>query len=56
VANAGTGGLVGEGLRVATAEGLRTAVFVIAGGIAATLLTVLALHISSDTPIRADAT
>jgi MFS family permease len=56
VANAGTGGLVGEGLRAATAEGLRTAVFVIAGGIAATLLTVLALHISSDTPIRADAT
>lgn len=49
VANAGTGGLIGEGLRAATAEGLRTAVFVIAGGIAATLLTVLALHAPSGT-------
>lgn len=50
VANAGTGGLVGDGLRAATAGGLRTAVFVIAGGIVATLLTVLALRTASDAP------
>jgi MFS family permease len=41
VANSGTEGLVGEGLRTATAAGLRTAVLVIAGGIAATLLIAL---------------
>ena len=36
-------------------EGIRTAVFVIAGGIAATLLVALALlRAASDTPIRAD--
>jgi len=43
VANAGNKGLVGEGLRIATAEGISTAVFVIAGGILATL--VIALNV-----------
>jgi EmrB/QacA subfamily drug resistance transporter len=43
VANVGTQGLVGEGLRVAMAEGIRRAVFVVAGGI---LLTwVIALNV-----------
>lgn len=41
VANAGTSEFVGEDLRVAAAEGIRTAAFVIAGGIIATLLFVL---------------
>ena len=38
IANAGTDGLGGEALRTATADGLRTAVFVVGGGIAATAL------------------
>lgn len=38
MANSGTGGLAGEAHRAATAAGLRAAVLVIAGGIAATLL------------------
>ena len=41
VANAGTHGLVGEALRIATAEGLRTAVFAVAGGIVVILLIAL---------------
>jgi MFS family permease len=41
VANAGTMGLVGDELRIATAEGIRAAGLVIAGGIAVTLLIVL---------------
>lgn len=49
VANAGTEGLAGEGLRAAAAGGLRTAVFVVAGGIAATMLAVLALRTGPDT-------
>jgi MFS family permease len=48
VANSGTEGLVGEGLRTATAAGLRAAVLVIAGGIAATLLITLTLRPVSD--------
>jgi hypothetical protein len=43
VANSGTKGLVGEGLRIATAEGISTAVLVVAGGILVTL--VIALNI-----------
>jgi predicted MFS family arabinose efflux permease len=43
VANSGTKGLLGEGLRIATAEGISTAVFVVAGGILVTL--VIALNI-----------
>ena len=46
VANAGTAGLVGEGLRIAAAEGTRDAVLAIAGGIVATL--VIALNLRSD--------
>jgi EmrB/QacA subfamily drug resistance transporter len=44
VANAGTDGLVGEGLRVATAEGLRNAVLTIAGGIVVMLLIAVAVR------------
>lgn len=44
VANSPTRGLLGEALRVATAEGIRTATFVIAGGIALTLLIALGLR------------
>jgi hypothetical protein len=45
VANAGTEGLVGEDLRVATAEGLRTAVFVVAFGVVLSVL--VALNVGS---------
>jgi MFS family permease len=44
VANARTDGLLGEDLRIATATGIRTAVFVIAGGIVITLLVALNLR------------
>ncbi len=53
VATAGTEGLAGESLRVETAAGLRTAVFVIAVGIAATAL--LALNLRPDPRARAEA-
>ncbi|MET1085270.1 MAG: MFS transporter [Burkholderiales bacterium] len=43
VANSGTNGLLGEALRIGTAEGISTAVFVIAGGILLTL--VIALNV-----------
>jgi MFS family permease len=46
VANSGTHGLTGEELRVATAAGLRAAVFVVAAGIVVTLL--VALNLGSD--------
>jgi MFS family permease len=41
VANAGTHGLAGEAWRIAAAEGIRTAVFAVAGGIVVTLLIAL---------------
>jgi predicted MFS family arabinose efflux permease len=41
VANAGSHGLAGEALRLAEADGIRTAVFCIAGGIAVTFLIAL---------------
>jgi MFS family permease len=44
VANADTEGLTMEGLRIATSDGIRTAVFVIAGGIVLTLLIVGSLR------------
>ena len=44
IANAGTDGLAGEPLRIATADGIGTAVLVVAGGIAATLLIALNLR------------
>jgi MFS family permease len=43
IATAGTDGLAGEPLRIATADGLRTAVFVVAGGIAAIALVAINL-------------
>ena len=43
VANAGARGLAGEELRIATGDGIRAAVFTIAGGIVVTLLVTLAL-------------
>jgi MFS family permease len=46
VANSGTGGLTGEELRIATADGLRTAVLVVAAGIGLTIL--VALNLTSD--------
>ena len=49
IANSGTKGLVGEGLRIATAEGIRTAAFVIAGGIVVTLLIALNLRTAPAT-------
>src|SRR5262245_13807958 len=47
VANAGTHRLPGGDLRVATAGGIRAAVFTIAGGIVVTLLVTLALRASA---------
>jgi MFS family permease len=44
IANAGTDGLSGESLRVATADGIATAVLAVAGGIASTLLVALNLR------------
>jgi EmrB/QacA subfamily drug resistance transporter len=44
VANAGTDGLAGEALRTATADGLGSAVLVVAGGIAATAVVALNLR------------
>jgi EmrB/QacA subfamily drug resistance transporter len=52
VANAGTGGLAGEPLRVATADGLSTAVLLVAGGIAVTVL--IALRLDSGSPASRD--
>jgi MFS family permease len=49
VANAGTDGLTGETLRIATADGLGTAVLVVAVGIAAIALVALNLRPSSGT-------
>jgi MFS family permease len=43
VANSGTGGLTGEALRIATADGLRAAVLVVAAGIGLTVLVALNL-------------
>jgi MFS family permease len=52
VANSGSKGLVGEGLRIATAQGISTAVFVIAGGIVVTLLVGLKLRTAPELPCR----
>jgi MFS family permease len=49
VANAGTDGLEGEALRIATADGLSSAVLVVAGGIAAIAILALTLR-SGATP------
>jgi hypothetical protein len=59
VANAGTRGLAGKELRIATAGGIRAAVFTIAGGIVAMLLVTLVLragaHSRLDSPPAAPA-
>ena len=52
VATAGTDGLTGEALRTATADGLSTAVLVVAGGIAAIAL--VALNLRPGAPARAE--
>jgi EmrB/QacA subfamily drug resistance transporter len=44
VANSGTGGLAGDQLRIATADGLSAAVLVVAAGVAATALVALNLR------------
>lgn len=49
LANSGTEGLAGEALRVATAEGIETAVFAITGGIVVTLLLALSLRTAPAT-------
>src|SRR5262245_240779 len=46
VSNSGTGGATGEELRIATADGLRAAVFVVAAGIGLTVL--VALNLTFD--------
>ncbi|WP_433247088.1 MFS transporter [Streptosporangium sp. CA-135522] len=56
VANSGTHGLTGQALRAATTDGLRTAVFIAAAGIAVTILVALNFERVSDrTPAVADA-
>lgn len=50
VANSGTEGLDGEALRIATADGLSTAVLVVAAGIALTVLVALPLTIGRGAP------
>lgn len=56
VANSGTQGLLGEQLRIATAEGIGTAVFAIAAGIMATLLVALNLRVAPDAVRTAETT
>jgi hypothetical protein len=53
IATSGTDGLAGESLRIATAQGLRTAVFVVAGGIAAIALVALNLKPPAGAPTAA---
>jgi hypothetical protein len=48
VANSGSRGLIDEGLRIATAHGIRAAVFTVAGGIVLTLLVALNLRTDPD--------
>jgi MFS family permease len=50
VANSGTGGLTGEALRIAMADGLRAAVLVVAVGIGLTIL--VALNLGADPRTR----
>jgi MFS family permease len=53
VATSGTDGLTGEALRIATADGLSTAVLVVAAGIAAIAVIALNLRPGSATPTEA---
>ncbi len=52
VANSGSKGLRGEELRIATGEGISTAVFVVAGGILVTLVIALNLRNTQDAITR----
>jgi hypothetical protein len=52
VSASGTDGLAGEALRIATADGLSNAVFVVAAGIAATALVALNLRPDSRRPAQ----
>jgi EmrB/QacA subfamily drug resistance transporter len=52
VANSGTEGLDGEALRIATADGLGTAVLVVAAGIALTVLVALPLAVGRRAPTK----
>jgi MFS family permease len=52
VANADTNSLIGEELRIATAEGIQRSVFAIAGGIVVTLLIALTLRTPSNSPVQ----
>jgi MFS family permease len=54
IANAGTEGLSGEALRVATTDGLRTAVLLAAAGIAVTVLVALSLGRAAKAPAVAE--
>jgi hypothetical protein len=56
VADAGTGGVAGEALRIATADGIRAAVFTIAGGIVATFLITLSLRARYEPTTTTEAT
>jgi hypothetical protein len=51
IANSGTDAMSGEALRVATADGIATAVLVAAGGIALTLLVALNVRPHERAPI-----
>ncbi|MER5933596.1 MFS transporter [Streptomyces sp. NPDC002054] len=53
VANAGLGGLSGEQLRIATAEGISTTLFVVAGGIGLTFLVALSRCPTPTGPVPA---
>jgi hypothetical protein len=52
ISNAGTDGLAGEALRTATADGLSTALLVIAAGIGATALVALYIRTGPRTPAK----
>jgi hypothetical protein len=52
IANSQTDGQTGEALRIAIADGLRTAVLAIAAGIAATILVALNLRAADETTAR----
>ena len=51
VAKASTQGVVGEGLRAATSAGIKTAIFVVAGGIVLTLLCALTVRTTPTGPV-----
>jgi hypothetical protein len=50
IANSGLDGLAGEQLRIATADGISTALFAVAGGIVVTILAALTLRTGPALP------